>query len=280
MLVEAVDEQRPVTVEMFDARLVERLQRHVDRARAGVPRRRPSSAARRRAAPVGGGAAGRAATSTRLLIVEGSPAVWRPQSCASIRVRGRRVRARGAAAGCRSGGRADRPTSPAARRWSPIVQRSGRRSGSSSSSQPIGTDTGAPATGPGAERGDERLVDRVLGVVEPGAARRASTPPTPSSRARGRCRRRRATAPRPRRGCRRTCSRSATGTQIWMPRLPVTFGTACTPRCSRAVRCRRASTSTSSNDAVGAGVDVDHRPRRSVRRRATVDVHGCSSMAP
>ena len=60
------------------------------------------------------------------------------------------------------------------------VQRSGRRSGSSSSSHVIGTDTGAPGRRAGAERRDQRLVDRVLRVVEPGAARGGGPCATPS----------------------------------------------------------------------------------------------------
>ena len=53
-----------------------------------------------------------------------------------------------------------------------MVKPSGRSSGSSSSSHSIGADTGAPGAGARAVRRDERLVDRVLGVVEPGQARR------------------------------------------------------------------------------------------------------------
>ena len=62
------------------------------------------------------------------------------------------------------------PRSASRRGTSAIVTPSGRRSGSSSSSQSIGADTGACGGGPGAVRRDERLVDRVLGVVEPGVA--------------------------------------------------------------------------------------------------------------
>ena len=51
-----------------------------------------------------------------------------------------------------------------------IVQRSERSSGSSSSSHEIGIDTGAPSDARDAVGRDERLVDRVLRVVEPGPA--------------------------------------------------------------------------------------------------------------
>ena len=61
-----------------------------------------------------------------------------------------------------------------------IVKPSGRSAGSSSSSQSIGADTGAPGAGARAVRRDQRLVDRVLGVVEPGQAAAVVGPPTSS----------------------------------------------------------------------------------------------------
>ena len=61
-----------------------------------------------------------------------------------------------------------------------MVKPSGRRAGSSSSSQSMGADTGRPRRRPRAVGRDEGLVDRVLGVVEPGQARRARSTPTSS----------------------------------------------------------------------------------------------------
>ena len=59
------------------------------------------------------------------------------------------------------------PTCSTRSSMSRTVQRFGRRSGSSSSSQVIGADTGAPAAGRTRVRRDERLDRRVLRVVEP-----------------------------------------------------------------------------------------------------------------
>ena len=112
------------------------------------------------------------------------------------------------------------------RRWSRIVQRSGRSSGSSSSSQAIGAETGAPGGGPDGVRRDERLDRRVLGVVEPGPALARALRPTPTRRGRARSRRRPATRAPPSRWSRRRCSSGTIGIQTWMPRLPVVFGIA------------------------------------------------------
>ena len=87
----------------------------------------------------------------------------------------------------RAGAAGRRRAVPAGRRRSPVAR---RRSGSSSRrdgargrrARPtsIGTDTGAPGAGPGAERRDERLVDGVLRVVEAGPAASLGLLPLPA----------------------------------------------------------------------------------------------------
>ena len=106
-----------------------------------------------------------------------------------------------------------------------MVNRSGRRPGSSSSSQSIGAETGAPGAGRGLYGRDQRLVDRVLGVVEPGQPAAVADLPLPADQL-GHHR-----ADRPGQlldpGAGLVEGRpGAIGTQIWMPRRPVTFGRA------------------------------------------------------
>ena len=149
-----------------------------------------------------------------------------------------------------------------------MVQRSGRSSGSSSSSHSSGTETGAPGAGPGAVRGDERLVDGVLRVVEPGQAARDRPCARTSSPARGRWRRRRATSASTHARVWSKVYPSATGTQIWMPRWPVTFG-----RPDHAEVVERGPVEAGEHEHVvergrRTRVDVDERPRRLVRRRS------------
>jgi hypothetical protein len=71
----------------------------------------------------------------------------------------------------------------------------------------------------------------------------------------------------------------AIGTQIWMPRRPVTFGREKAPTCSRAVRCSRARASTSSQVVFSPGSrSISAHEGRS--GRSTVDVQACHSSAP
>jgi hypothetical protein len=124
------------------------------------------------------------------------------------------------------------------------VQRSGRRSGSSSSSQWMDTDTGAPGAGRVLNGATSALLmafwvysrraspclrsfchSQLIrsGTVRPTARETFSTHALVSSKV----------------------NPERMETQIWTPCLPVTLGIAATPRCSSATRYSRASTRTS-----------------------------------
>ena len=117
-----------------------------------------------------------------------------------------------------------------------IVNEFGRSDGSSSSSQPIGAETGAPGRRPHGVRRDERLDERVLGVVEPGPALALADRSTPTTRGRAPSPRSPATAARPRRSCRGTCTSARSAARPGCRACRSASGRPRTPRCSNAAR--------------------------------------------
>ena len=159
-----------------------------------------------------------------------------------------------------------------------MVNPSGRRVGSSSSSQSIGRRHRRAGGRARAVRRDERLVDRVLRVVEPGQAAAVVDLPLPADQL-GHDR-----ADRARQlldpGARLVEGRpAAIGTQIWMPRRPVTFGRPA--RRGARTRCGAAGPAPAGRPSSCA------RPGRGRSARtsgwcgaSTRDVHACHSSAP
>ena len=134
-----------------------------DRSAAGRPG--PRTLLRRGAPPAAGAAVLSVDQTGSGRVVRGRPRA--PGRTAAVV----RFRFTPAPAGAARRRRPPRNRSPRSARRAPIVRMvkpSGRSAGSSSSSQSIGADTGAPAAGRGLYGRDQRLVDRVLGVVQAG----------------------------------------------------------------------------------------------------------------
>ena len=148
-----------------------------------------------------------------------------------------------------------------------IVKRSGRSLGSSSSSHSIGAETGAPGSGPRAVGRDQGLVDGVLGVVQPGQPGALADLPLPADQLGHDGARRSATPARPTSRVSSNDGPVSIGTQIWMPRRPVSFGHAVDAEVLEGRPVQPGEDQQVRPRGPLAGVEVDQRVGRPVRVR-------------